>query len=196
MRLANRVMSAHLPPAPQSLKLRISSYQKSIFVAKNKQALRELPDFTEAVALLLETGLPVGVALSWLQPRMTGELGKELEVVMSNTVLGADLSAELSEAATRIGDEGFYELVEKLNMSLDRGSASRGADHAVGLFIEARARSSVTSSGGIKRNQNVDTNNLRNSPGNRFICGLSVGVSPTTVFLKGDRNEQSQIRQG
>ena len=122
MRLDNRVMSAHLPPAPQSFKLRISSYQRSLFVAKNKQAMRELPDFTEAVALLLETGLPVGVALSWLQPRMTGELGKELEIVISNTGLGADLSAELSEAATRIGDEGFYELVEKLNMSLDRGA--------------------------------------------------------------------------
>ncbi|NQV92721.1 MAG: type II secretion system F family protein, partial [Candidatus Aquiluna sp.] len=121
MRLDNRVMSAHLPPAPQSFKLRISSYQRSLFVAKNKQAMRELPDFTEAVALLLETGLPVGVALSWLQPRMTGELGKELEIVISNTGLGADLSAELSEAATRIGDEGFHELVEKLNMSLDRG---------------------------------------------------------------------------
>jgi tight adherence protein C len=36
--------------------------------------------------------------------------------------LGADLASELSDAATRIGDAGFYELVEKLNMSLDRGA--------------------------------------------------------------------------
>jgi tight adherence protein C len=122
MRLSNRVLSAHLPPAQPGLKLRISSYQKNIFVAKNKKALRELPDFTEAVALLLQTGLPVGVALSWLQPRMTGELGKELSIVINNIGLGADLAAELSEAATRIGHEGFHELVEKLSMSLDRGA--------------------------------------------------------------------------
>ena len=53
---------------------------------------------------------------------MTGELGRELSIVINNIGLGADLAAELSEAASRIGHEGFHELVEKLNMSLDRGA--------------------------------------------------------------------------
>lgn len=122
MRLVSRVMSAHLPPAVPGLKVRIASYQKSIFTVRNKKALRELPDFTEAMALLLQTGLPIGVALSWLQPRMTGEVALQLSIVIQNMALGADLASELSDAATRIGDAGFYELVEKLNMSLDRGA--------------------------------------------------------------------------
>jgi len=84
MRLVSRVMSAHLPPAVPGLRVRIASYQKSIFTVRNKKALRELPDFTEAMALLLQTGLPIGVALSWLQPRMTGEVALQLSIVIQH----------------------------------------------------------------------------------------------------------------
>lgn len=122
MQLTNRLLSAHLPADTSSLKLKLQGFQKSIFSVKNKTVLRELPDFTEVIALLLSCGLPVGVALSWVQPRMTGDIAHQLEVVIGNLSLGADLSLELKQADQRLADAGFSELVDKLIMSLDRGA--------------------------------------------------------------------------
>ena len=122
MQLTNRLLSAHLPADTFSLKLKLQGFQKSILSVKNKTVLRELPDFTEVIALLLSCGLPVGVALSWVQPRMTGDIAKQLEVVIGNLSLGADLSSELKQADQRLADAGFSELVDKLIMSLDRGA--------------------------------------------------------------------------
>jgi len=122
MQLASRLLSAHLPVETSSIRARFEGYRAGLFTAKNKAVLGELPDFTEVMGLLVSSGLPVGVALGWIQPRMSGEIAKQLEIVIGNINLGADLSSELKLAARRVSDPGFTELVEKLTMSLDRGA--------------------------------------------------------------------------
>lgn len=122
MRLHNRLLSAHLPVSSSSLRLKLEVYRSGFFTARNKTLLRELPDLTEVIGLLLSSGLPVGVALSWIQPRITGQISSEVDVVIGNVNLGADLSSELKQASQRLSDSGFSELVEKLAMSLDRGA--------------------------------------------------------------------------
>lgn len=122
MRLASRVLSAHLPPEPKSSWLQISSLWQLLMVARNKKVIAELPDVTQAIGLLLASSLPIGVALDWLRIRMTGEIAGELQVVSENVALGADMSLELQESAVRVGDAGFSELTEKLCLGISRGA--------------------------------------------------------------------------
>ena len=122
MRLANRVITAHLEPEPDSSWLKLTTLWQSLVVTRNKKAISELPDIAQAIGLLLASGLPIGVALDWLRRRMTGDLASELEVVSENVELGADLSHELELAADRLSDIGFSELTEKLRLGISRGA--------------------------------------------------------------------------
>lgn len=125
MQISNRIMAQHLEPEikiPHDsalMTLRI----KSLFKKKPLSRLAlETPDVLQALGLLLANGLPVGVAVSWLAPRLGGELGKEIGVLVSNLELGADLAQELHDFAQRLPDPGVLELSEKLISAIERGA--------------------------------------------------------------------------
>ncbi|MBT5431680.1 MAG: hypothetical protein HOK86_04825 [Micrococcales bacterium] len=121
MQLANRVISAHIPSTTVKRRIHFDALFSHFLSSGNKKAALELPDFAEAIGLLLATGLPIGVALDWLGPKMTGEIGSVLRTVSENVALGADLVDELEEAAAVLGEPGFMELAEKLSLGLSRG---------------------------------------------------------------------------
>ena len=125
MPISNRIMAQHLAPEikgkfdPEL----IWAWFKSFFNRKPLgQLALEIPDVLQALGLLLKNGLPVGVALSWLSPRLSGALGQELKALVANLELGADLAQEIRDLAERSPDPGVIELAEKLISAIERGA--------------------------------------------------------------------------
>jgi tight adherence protein C len=72
--------------------------------------------------LLLENGLPVSVAIRWLQPRLSGDWQRQFGLLVANLDLGADLLEELGELALRIPIPEVIEFCQKLKLSIERGT--------------------------------------------------------------------------
>jgi tight adherence protein C len=125
MALTKRLMASALPvPSVNSyLVLRDIALTISSRLKKTRQPLMlELPEFLRVFALLLANGLPVGVAISWLAPKLQGVLGQGLTAISLNLELGADLSQELRQLAKELPVPAIFELTEKLSASLERGA--------------------------------------------------------------------------
>lgn len=119
-------MTSQLPHLPTQ---RAGSFFKDIFVkirkaltAKSKVTLLELPEFLRVFGLLLANGLPVGVAISWLGPKLQGSLGHSLTRLSRNLELGADLVAELRKLDADFQNPAVTEFCQKLIASIERGA--------------------------------------------------------------------------
>lgn len=126
MALSNRLVASHqkapaansrFDPAQQLKKLQVRLSRRR-FSAERMQ----LADVSRALALLLENGLPVTVALRWLTPRLSGEWHAQFNFLVRNLDLGADLVEELARLDTRIPIVELSELTQKLQVSIERGT--------------------------------------------------------------------------
>lgn len=79
---------------------------------------------TSAFALLMENGLPVSVAIRWLQPRLSGVWSEQFGLLVAKLDLGADLVEELGELANRVPLSELGEFCQKLQISIERGTPS------------------------------------------------------------------------
>jgi tight adherence protein C len=123
MALSARILSNHLPKA-QARPLDFASLSTRLLSsgAERKQVDYELPDFAQALGLLLGNGLPVNVALGWLAPRSSGLLAKAFSQINHDLELGADLVQELDRLGREIPNQQLIELCEKLSVAIVRGA--------------------------------------------------------------------------
>lgn len=128
MALSDRLLAAHQQPSPPK---RRSQYIRSLAGLRSQIASRrfaseqvQFADVTSAFALLMENGLPVAVAIRWLQPRLSGFWGESFKRMLANLDLGADLVEELEAFATRIPLPELGEFCQKLQISIERGTPS------------------------------------------------------------------------
>ncbi len=120
--LRDRVLVSLLPPRPSRFnELRIWASRLWVPRKQNLAIEYELPDFTQALGLLLANGLPVNVALGWLTPRTTGEIAKIFRYFISELELGADPVERLQELAKH-PNAGLAELASKLAVAITRGA--------------------------------------------------------------------------
>jgi tight adherence protein C len=120
MPLIDRVIVQQLPVSPSLLK-ELEAWVRHSLKPKKTNLRFSLPDVAAVLGLLLAAGLPVPVAISWLAPRTSGEIGKLLAALSANLELGADITEELSALAD-YGDPGLTELAEKLKLMIERGA--------------------------------------------------------------------------
>lgn len=120
MPLADRIL-LHVAPAEPRATLELANWIRALMKPKKTSLRFALPDVAGVMGLLLAAGLPVPVAIGWLAPRTSGEIGVLLRTLVSNLQLGADLFDELEELS-RFGDPGLSELAEKLRLMVERGA--------------------------------------------------------------------------
>ena len=128
MALSDRLLAPHRPPVPPKLRPDLSrSLQllRARFVRRSygKEQL-QFASVTSAFGLLLENGLPVSVAVRWLQPRLSGVWREQFGLVVTRLDLGADLVEELGELARRVPLSELSEFCQKLQISIERGTPS------------------------------------------------------------------------
>ena len=125
MALTKRVMASQLPipePSSKAVLFGLVAAIPNLFASNRKEVFLELPEFLRVLALLLANGLPIGVAISWLAPKLQGVLGEGLQAISQNLEMGADLSLELRQLAIELPNPAIIELTEKLCSSIERGA--------------------------------------------------------------------------
>ncbi len=123
MALSSRILTLHLPsPKKQALDLQRILGKLFSSGADRKQVDYELPDFAQALGLLLGNGLPVNVALGWLAPRSSGLVAKAFSQINDDLELGADLVHELDRLGKQVPNQQLVELCEKLSVAIVRGA--------------------------------------------------------------------------
>lgn len=123
MALSSRILDIHRP-TPKRRSVDLESLMGRLFSngSDRKQVDYELPDFAQALGLLLGNGLPVNVALGWLAPRSQGLVGSAFEQINHDLELGADLVQELERLGRDIPNQQLVELCEKLSVAIVRGA--------------------------------------------------------------------------
>lgn len=96
----------------------------ALFVSTRRlnQALLELPDFIELLAVALTSGESIYSALRRVVPRMNGVLFDELSSLITALDLGSDLETELASLGQRLPQRQVLEFTSKLNLALRRGT--------------------------------------------------------------------------
>lgn len=123
MALSSRILSLHLP-SPKRKAIDWEAIKGRLFSssAERKQIDYELPDFAQALGLLLGNGLPVNVALGWLAPRAQGLLAHAFTQINKDLDLGADLVQELERLGKELPNPQLAELCQKLSVAIVRGA--------------------------------------------------------------------------
>lgn len=126
MALSNRLVASHqIPTAATSrfdLAQQLRKFQVKFYKRRFSAERMQLADVSRALALLLENGLPVTVALRWLTPRLSGEWHAQFNFLVRNLDLGADLVEELTRLDARMPIVELTELTQKLRVSIERGT--------------------------------------------------------------------------
>jgi tight adherence protein C len=128
MELSERLLQAHRPPQAisngfdlQRVLARLRSKSASRRYAEEE---KQFADVTQAFGLLLENGLPVSVAIRWLEPRLSGVWQQNFRFLIDNLDLGADLITELYAVSERMPLAEVIEFTQKLQISIERGTPS------------------------------------------------------------------------
>lgn len=123
-------MANQLEDLPESMApgflLRVAVKITKLLQRKPKLQILELPEFFRVFALLLANGMPIGVAISWLAPKLSGELGEAFRTISANLELGADMVSELRKLDMDFSNPAMTEFCQKLISSLERGSPVSG----------------------------------------------------------------------
>ncbi len=128
MALRDRLLSPHRQPTvaakPAQVDVFLRSLRSRLAKRRYTQERAQLAAVSNAFGLLLENGLPVAVAIRWLQPRLSGHWREQFGAVVANLDLGADLVQELGELAKRLPLAELSEFCQKLQISIERGTPS------------------------------------------------------------------------
>ena len=128
MELRERLLQAHRQPQVITSGLDL---QRVLARLRSKSASRryaeeakQFADVTQVFGLLLENGLPVSVAIRWLEPRLSGVWQQNFRFLIENLDLGADLIEELQSLSQRMPLPEVIEFTQKLQISIERGTPS------------------------------------------------------------------------
>jgi tight adherence protein C len=128
MALSNRLLAPHQPPTAPRVRANLASSLQNLRVRFTRRSFTQehlqFAAVARAFALLLENGLPVSVAIRWLQPRLSGFWRDQFGLVVAKLDLGADLVEELGELAKRVPLAELNEFCQKLQISIERGTPS------------------------------------------------------------------------
>jgi tight adherence protein C len=128
MALSNRLLAPHQPPtatrARANLDISLQNLRARFARRSLAQEHLQFAAVTSAFALLLENGLPVSVAIRWLQPRLGGFWREQFGLSVAKLDLGADLIEELGELARRVPLPELGEFCQKLQIAIERGTPS------------------------------------------------------------------------
>jgi tight adherence protein C len=128
MALRNRLLAPHQPPTAPRVRANLASSLQNLRVRFTRRSFTQehlqFAAVTSVFALLLENGLPVSVAIRWLQPRLSGFWLEQFGLVVAKLDLGADLVEELGELAKRVPLAELNEFCQKLQISIERGTPS------------------------------------------------------------------------
>jgi tight adherence protein C len=128
MALSDRLLAPHQPPPAPKVRANLGSSLQNLRARLAKRSYAQehlqLAAVTSAFALLLENGLPVSVAIRWLQPRLDGVWREQFGLLVARLDLGADLVEELGELASRVPLAELNEFCQKLQISIERGTPS------------------------------------------------------------------------
>lgn len=138
--LLDRILQSHLP-APKVKQKLLAQYFGRIRPKRPSQLDHELTDFIRALSLLVRNGVPILVALAWLAPRVGGRLGVLLSELNREIELGASLEQGLELLEQAAGSALAGELVQKVKVSLERGTPL--ADQLSQLAASAQAQSAA-----------------------------------------------------
>lgn len=119
-RLAARIQSQL---APNSLSRQARATTLALVTRpKQRRVLTELPDYMFALTLVLQNGLSLFAALSWLNERTRGQLATEIDRALRACEQGAEFKAELNDISHRLPEPQLQELIQKLVSASDRGT--------------------------------------------------------------------------
>jgi tight adherence protein C len=128
MALSDRLLAPHQPPPAPKARANLGSSLQNLRARLAKRSYAQehlqLAAVTSAFALLLENGLPVSVAIRWLQPRLGGIWREQFGLLVARLDLGADLVEELGQLAKRVPLSELSEFCQKLQISIERGTPS------------------------------------------------------------------------
>ena len=128
MALSNRLLAPHQPPVATRVRANLVGLLQNLRVRFARRSFTQehlqFAAVTSAFALLLENGLPVSVAIRWLQPRLSGFWRDQFGLMVAKLDLGADLVEELGELAKRVPLAELSEFCQKLQISIERGTPS------------------------------------------------------------------------
>lgn len=102
----------------------IQSFVSRLFVSKKRMqnALFELPDILELLAVALSAGDNLYSAIKRVAPRATGDVAEELRFALRAMDLGSELEVELQGIAKRLPHRQISEFANKVSLSLRRGT--------------------------------------------------------------------------
>jgi tight adherence protein C len=128
MELSERLLQAHRPAvaisSDFSLQRLLARYRSKSTSRRFAEEAKQFADVTQVFGLLLENGLPVSVAIRWLEPRLSGVWQQNFRFLVDNLDLGADLIAELQALSQRMPIAEVIEFTQKLQISIERGTPS------------------------------------------------------------------------
>ena len=95
-----------------------------LFASKKRMqnAVFELPDILELLAVALTSGDNLYSAIKRVAPRVSGEVAAELQYALRAMDLGSEMSIELMSMAERLPHRQIYEFANKVTLSLRRGT--------------------------------------------------------------------------
>lgn len=122
----------------QSAMAALSSSGKS----KREGAFFELPEILELLTVSLGSGDGIYRAFTTVVPRCEGELARELSKALTAVEYGGALGKELESVAQSLPHPQIVEFVNKVSLSLERGSplAKMLGEQAVSVRAEIRHR--------------------------------------------------------
>ncbi len=128
MALIDRLLTPHREPLAPKAQFGFGDWLQNLSARLARPSFAnerlQFASVTSAFGLLLENGLPVSVAIRWLQPRLSARWREQFGLLITNLDLGADLVEELQELAKRIPLAELSEFSQKLQMSIERGTPS------------------------------------------------------------------------
>lgn len=128
MELSDRLLQAHRPAVASSTGLNLQGmlarYRSKLASRRFIEEAKQFADVTQVFGLLLENGLPVSVAIRWLEPRLSGAWQENFRFLTDNLDLGADLISELQGLSERMPMVEVIEFTQKLQIAIERGTPS------------------------------------------------------------------------
>lgn len=101
-----------------------SAWLQSKFMTDNtnQKVLFELPDILDLLAVSLSAGESLFNSLERVAPRVSGLVGRQLQLALQALHLGSSLATEMDRISERLPQRQLVEFCAKVNLSLKRGT--------------------------------------------------------------------------
>lgn len=152
MVLTERLLNAHLEPRSNA-----SDHWRVWFSRlrsiRARQTFREeslqFPSVVRTLSLLLSNGLPIGVAISWISPKLSGFWRLQFSEIHQNLELGAALEDQLEQLASEVPLPEVSEFSQKLIIAYQRGVPIAEQLQELSNSLEAAMMRDLTKRSGV-----------------------------------------------